>query len=198
MKTDPLSLPPRPRLTQNAVFWPAAGVYLKSTHGHDFTGHSMVVAGIPQELAIDGGLEMRRVIFSGNPVYEDFSLWSDSPFEEVCQKILWGTYGPKGDQPRRWVPLKECETEHLQAILRTQLHVYGGVVERVIKHILKERGVKPAEIEPFKAPVLLPKYQVLVDGDRLCKGVIFAGESPTKKPVKKPIKKPAAKRKARK
>lgn len=108
--------------------------------------------------------------------------------------MLWGTYGPKGDQPRRWVPLKECETDHLQAILRTQPHVYGGVVEKVIKHWLNRRGIEPAALEPFKAPVLLPKYQVLVDGDRLCKGVIFAGESPTKKPIKKP----AAKRKARK
>ena len=163
MKTEPFSPPPRPHLIQNGAYWPAADIYLKSTHTHDFTGHTMVIAGIETDLSIDGGCSYRRVVSSGNPVYEDFSLWSDSPFEEVCRKMLWGTFGPKGDQPLRWVPLKECETDHLQAILKTQLHIYGGVVERVIKHILKERGVKPAALEipgfgpiPETAPVAKP------------------------------------------
>ena len=179
MTTKPLTSPPRAQLTQNAIFWPAAGVYLKSRHTHDFTGHTMVIAGVETSLFLDGGLDYRRVVSSGNPVYEDFCLWSDSPFEEVCRKLLWGTYGPKGDQPRRWVPLKECETDHLQAILRTQLHIYGGVVERVIKHILKERGVKPAALEiPGLGPI--PE------------------DIPVAKPPKKAVKKPFTKQKAKK
>lgn len=146
--TDTPYKPERPSLTQNALWWPAAGVYLKSTHTHDFTGHEIEIApGLKQSLSLDGGCSYSRVVSSGNPVYQDFSLWEDSPFEEVCQKMLWGTYGKNGDQPRRWVPLRECETEHLQAILRTQLHIYGGIIEKVIKHILKERGVKPASLE---------------------------------------------------
>lgn len=139
--------PARPSLTQNAIFWPAAEIYLKSTHVHDYVEHSAVIGGIPMTLANDGGLEYRRTVSSGGPLWEDFSLWEDSPFELVASRLLWGTYGPNGDQPRRWVPLKECETEHLQAILKTQLHVYGGIIEKVIKHILKERGVKPAALE---------------------------------------------------
>jgi hypothetical protein len=110
--------------------------------------------GMPQELAVDGGLEYSRIISSGNPVYQDFSLWEDSPFKLVADRLLWGTYGPKGDQPLRWVPLKECETEHLQAILKTQPHVYGGIYggifEQVIKHWLNKRGVKPAALEILK------------------------------------------------
>lgn len=139
----------RPQLSQNAIFWPATGVYLKSIHVHDYTCHSDVVMGICQEVCCDGGLEYRRVCQSGNPVYQDFSLWSDSPFELVADRLLWGTYGPKGDQPRRWVPLKECETDHLQAILRTQPHVYGTIMEKIIKHILKERGVEPFDFLQF-------------------------------------------------
>lgn len=152
MRSEPFT-PSRPQLTQNALFWPAAGIYLKSTHVHDYVGHEIeLFPGAKQGLHLDGGCEYSRVVSSGNPVYEDFSLWEDSPFEDVCQKMLWGTYGKNGDQPLRWVPLKECETEHLQAILKTQLHIYGGIIEKVIKHILKERGVKPAGLEVSGEP----------------------------------------------
>lgn len=143
LMSEPFS-PSRPQLTQNALFWPAAGVYLKSTHVHDYVGQDIEIApGLKQSLALDGGLEYSRVVSSGNPVYEDFSLWKDSPFDMVADRFLWGAYGPNGDQPLRWVPLKECETDHLQAILRTQLHIYGTVVDKVIRHWLSQRGVKP-------------------------------------------------------
>lgn len=174
--------PEKPRLTQNALFWPAAGIYLKSAHVHDYVEHSAVIGGVPMTLANDGGLEYRRTVSSGNPVYEDFSLWEDSPFDMVASRLLWGTFGPKGDQSRRWVPLKECETEHLQAILKTQLHIYGTVIEKVIKHWLKDRGVKPA----------LPSFaQLCVDLTEALDKIGSAKESA--KPAKKP-----AKRKARK
>jgi hypothetical protein len=174
--------PAKPRLTQNALHWPAAGVYLKSTHVHDYVSHSEVINGIPMSLGNDGGLEYRRTTFSGNPVYEDFSLWSDSSFDMVAERLLWGTHGPKGDQPLRWVPLKECETDHLQAILRTQLHVYGGVVEKVIKHWLKVRKVKPERLDAIMMLKVLEPFSEdsIVDA------------------LKKSRKKPAAKRKARK
>ena len=182
MKIDSFGPLLRPQMIQNAAFWPAAGIYLKSIHTHDFTGHTMVIAGVETSLALDGGLDYRRVISSGNPVYEDFSLWSDSPFDMVAERLLWGTYGPKGDQPRRWVPLKECETDHLQAILRTQPHVYGGIVERVIKHILKERGVKPERLDDVVVLLALEPFS----------------EDSIANALKKDRKKPAAKRKARK
>ena len=168
-------------MIQNAAFWPAAGIYLKSIHTHDFTGHTMAIAGVETSLALDGGLDYRRVISSGNPVYEDFSLWSDSPFDMVAERLLWGTYGPKGDQPRRWVPLKECETDHLQAILRTQPHVYGGVVEKVIKHWLNWRGVKPERLDDVVVLLALEPFS----------------EDSIANALKKGRKKPAAKRKAR-
>lgn len=185
-------------LIQNAVYWPIANLYIKSTHQHDYTGHSVVISGVKTDLFLDGGLDYRRVVSSGNPVYKDFSLYTDSPFELVVERLLWGSYGKNGDQPLRWVPLKECETEHLQAILKTQLHVYGGVVERVIKHILKERGVKPAALEiPGLGPIPedIPRSQISALG-QLCKDL---GETHLNLPQKraKAAKKPV-KRKTRK
>lgn len=183
--------PERPRLTQNALWWPAAEVYLKSTHVHDYVGHEIeLFPGARQSLALDGGCEYSRVVSSGNPVYEDFSLWEDSPFELVAERLLWGTFGPKGDQPRRWVPLKKCETDHLQAILRTQPHVYGTVIERVIKHWLTARGVTPF------SPIAIANPSAVSAFAQLCRDL---GQlSPEKygkhaKPAKKPVKRKACK-----
>ena len=80
------------------------------------------------------------------------------------KKLLWGTYGKGGvehcagtcsEHQLRWVPLDGCETDHLQAILRTQ-RIPEQYTE-AIHGILKERGVKPdkwsfeAESEFFHA-----------------------------------------------
>ena len=58
--------------------------------------------------------------------------------------LLWGTYGESGLEPLRWVPLRDCDTDHLQSILRTQAHVYEDNPQAVarlkaIKAILKSR-----------------------------------------------------------
>lgn len=135
-------------LIQNAIYWPAAGLYLKSSHQHDYFERSIELSmGLRQSIAIDGGTAYRRLITSGNPVYEDFSLYEDSPFDMVADRFLWGTYGKDGKGPFKWVPLKECETDHLQAILKTQIHVYGTISEKVIKHWLNVRSVKPEGLE---------------------------------------------------
>ena len=35
---------------------------------------------------------------------------------------MWGTFGKNGDQPCKFVLIKDLETEHIEAILRTQKH----------------------------------------------------------------------------
>jgi hypothetical protein len=37
-------------------------------------------------------------------------------FEWRVENAIWGTNGPKGDQPTRYVLLKDCELDHLQKI----------------------------------------------------------------------------------
>lgn len=57
--------------------------------------------------------------------------------------LLWGTYGKSGKEPLKWVKLGDCDTEHLQNILRTQAHVYApSPVADVIKRILIHRDAK--------------------------------------------------------
>lgn len=44
-------------------------------------------------------------------------LTSDMTVEEVKDLMMWGTYGINGDQPLKWIPMKDLTLEHLEAIL---------------------------------------------------------------------------------
>ena len=74
-------------------------------------------------------------------------IWDESKYEDKTtfeykkKYATWGTYGPKGDQPRRTVMLTEAETDHLQKILTTQIHI-GKETTEIIKSILKDRGIE--------------------------------------------------------
>jgi hypothetical protein len=73
--------------------------------------------------------------------------------EEAKQLAVWGTYGLdalphcQGRCPVHqlvWRRLIDCNTEHLQAILRTQPQVYGSCdYAAIIYSILEDRGIKP-------------------------------------------------------
>jgi len=82
---------------------------------------------------------------SGKFAYEDWSLTEKDPFSLIAERLLWKTCGPEGKEPGRWVPLLECETSHLEAILKTQRHIKGTLVERVVCYLLEKRknGYKP-------------------------------------------------------
>ena len=68
------------------------------------------------------------------------------------RELLWGTYGKGGvehcvgtcpEHQLRWKKLTDCDTDHLQAILRTQR--IPPYYTEAIHAILAERGVKPDE-----------------------------------------------------
>jgi hypothetical protein len=70
---------------------------------------------------------------------------TSTDFEHEKNTALWGTYGKNSDQPLRWKKLVDCDTDHLQNILRTQKHIYRTVYFDYIVSILKDRGETPAE-----------------------------------------------------
>ena len=71
------------------------------------------------------------------------------------RKTLWGTYGKGGIEhcdgtcplhQLRWKRLEDCDTEHLQAILRTQRQVHEHpALKKVIEELLFERGASAPE-----------------------------------------------------
>ena len=80
--------------------------------------------------------------------YPTFTIVAD--IEDAKQVARWGTYGKSGSDPLKWKKLIDCETEHLEAILRTQPHIkqYSGLKE-IIESILEDRkNPKPPEVKP--------------------------------------------------
>jgi len=52
----------------------------------------------------------------------------------------WGTRGKSGVEPLRYVLLKDCDTDHLQAILENCGYISSDY-RVIIKSILSDRGV---------------------------------------------------------
>ena len=130
------------RIIQHAVYVPEHKQYYKSGSLRDY-----VHIDFPKDkkyFYIDGGSECSRsggdfdLIKDGRII--DFSLYEKDPFEKIVKRFLWGTYGKSGTGKFKWVLLVDCDTDHLKAILETQIHIRGGIIEKIVKHILKERN----------------------------------------------------------
>ncbi len=131
---------PNRRIVQNAVYLPEPDVYLVSRDRHDFCAHTWVdKQGVKRTYHVDGGTAYLK---RGGDLDEveaiDWCIHSDDPFEVYRDKLLWGTRGVKGDQPLRWVLLKDCSLRHLRAIQRTQPQIVGTEVERVVDWWVRE------------------------------------------------------------
>lgn len=139
--------PPHRQLAQNALRIPlkdGSYHYLTSRSVHDYVTFGRG----KKEVSCDGGLEYCH--WGGNPgTYEDWCLYTDSPFDLFCTRLLWGTYGLNPTRERLlqghlWKPLAECDLDHLKAIKATQTHIRGKLVERVVDHwiAVKESAIR--------------------------------------------------------
>lgn len=132
------------RLIQNAIRIVEDGKIIKSCHVHDYVTHTTPSG---KQYMLDGGTEYVRSSLWQPGEVEELYLTTENSVEEVMDKLVWGTYGPKGDQPLRWVLLKECSTDHLQAILKVPN--LSPIVKDAIEGILTKRiAVETAEPKP--------------------------------------------------
>ena len=78
-----------------------------------------------KEYMVDGGNDyLRRNVYEDAP-YDELTIYSDDSFDVIRRSLHWGTYGPKGDQPKRYVALFDLSNDHIRAILDTQQQVQG-------------------------------------------------------------------------
>ena len=118
------------------------GTVLVSKHVHDFVKHKDKL--LDTEVGIDGGLAYLRRI--GSLAFcVDLSVTTKDDFEVVREVFTWGSYGKDGKQPRTEVKLKDMTTEHIQAILDTQRHIRGTVVEQLFKQELLYRSFQQGQ-----------------------------------------------------
>jgi hypothetical protein len=125
------------RIISNRIRTPD-GTILESRHRHDYVTY---VDKNGKEYMVDGGLEyLRRNVHDDAP-YEELSVYDDAPYALIREVFKWGTRGKGGRQPLTFVPLKDLTTEHIEAILETQIHIS----ERIRKLFINEltfRGVE--------------------------------------------------------
>jgi hypothetical protein len=101
-------------LIQNAIQLIHNGEIVVSSHVHDFQSRTLPDGYV---VGIDGGLEYVRCMGSFVNRAESLSLYSSSPFDEIIDKIVWGTGGVDERNPLKYVFLKDCGTQYLRAML---------------------------------------------------------------------------------
>jgi len=100
------------RLIYNAIKTPD-GTILVSYNRHDFKTHLDVNK---EEYMIDGGLDYIRTSINKQPA-EDLSVYSDAPFEKIREVLHRGGRGVDGNEPLKYVPLKDIDDDWLEAII---------------------------------------------------------------------------------
>lgn len=124
------------RIIQNAVRVLEDGTWIKSTGIHDFVTH-VTTSGI--ETSVDGGLFYLKRCYRDPKDFEEWSLFDTDSFETQANLFLWKTFGKDGKEPGYWVPLSQCELDHLKAIRDTQLHIKGSLIEKIVLHWIAEK-----------------------------------------------------------
>lgn len=105
-------------LIQNAVKIYDGGliVYLTSSYRHDYVTYK----GVSGSVSVDGGLDYAKRAYDTDDSlrWEEWSLYEDSTLDEMVNMMIWGTRGKKNDEPLKYVLLNECETDHLENIIK--------------------------------------------------------------------------------
>ncbi len=120
--------------------------YLKSTHRHDYVSHKFKDG---SSIFLDGGDKFNDggYYFRSNGslnrqgLCENWCLNEECDFLTIKNKLLWGTRGKDGKEKLKYVPLVECETSHLQAILDNVPNI-NDLHKSVIEAILEDRTIE--------------------------------------------------------
>ena len=99
-------------LIYNAIQTPD-GTILQSKHRHDYRSYNDANG---KTYVIDGGLEYIRSTIHADQT--SLALYDDEVHAVQAHYLTWGTFGIRGDQPRRDIRIAEMETAHLEAVLR--------------------------------------------------------------------------------
>lgn len=103
-----------PRLLLNRIRTPD-GKILESRDRHDYRTY-LDANGL--KYMVDGGNDyLRRNVHKEAP-YEEISLYTDTPHEELRRELTWGTYGESKDYSEiDYVKIKNLSTRHINNIL---------------------------------------------------------------------------------
>lgn len=125
----------------NAIKTPD-GTVLWCKHRHDFKNYFDSVSN--EVYFNDGGESYVRRSVNSVP-YEDLAVWVDTDNPKLTTAVrsapFWRSYGKNGEflPDGVYLSLDKMETEHIEAILETQGHIQGSVIEELFKLELNKR-----------------------------------------------------------
>ena len=108
------------------------GTILQSYNRHDYKTHLDAKTG--ETYMVDGGLDYCRGIINVVPA-EDLCVYVGDDFQHIRAAFSWGTRGKDGRQPLKYVPMKDLDTDHIQAILDTQYQIPGYIRNQFVMEL---------------------------------------------------------------
>ena len=119
-----------PRIIYNAIRTPD-GTVLESLHRHDYREY---IDANGLEYMVDGGREYLRRTIQDTAPYEELSVYDNEPIEKIREVFYWGTYGKKGDEPKKMKGLAEMSDDHIKAIIRDGIYGWNDLMERELQY----------------------------------------------------------------
>jgi len=115
------------------------GTILTSYNRHNYVEYKDSIT--KEVLMVDGGTDyLRRNIGT----YEELSVYDDGSHLTRRSAVHWGTRGKDGKQPLVYKLLKDLDSDHIEAILKTQ-HQISDFYREIFKNELKYRFDEQAE-----------------------------------------------------
>ena len=115
------------------------GTILTSYNRHDYLTHKDTIT--KEVLMVDGGNDYARRHVG---TYEELSVYDDGSHLTRRSALHWGTRGKDNKQPLTYKPIKDLDSDHIEAILRTQTQL-SEFYKEVFKDELKYRFDEKAE-----------------------------------------------------
>ena len=115
------------------------GTILTSYNRHNYVEYKDTIT--KEVLMVDGGTDYLR---RNMGTYEELSVYDDGTHLTRRSAVHWGTRGKDGRQPLVYKPIKDLDSDHIEAILKTQ-HQISDFYKEILKDELKYRFDEQAE-----------------------------------------------------
>jgi len=90
---------------------------------------------------IGGGTKFLRRV-SKNKDYKELSIFNTDHIKKIRDFFEWGTYGKDGNEPLKYIKLKDMEEEHIQNILKTQKNINENTISIFLREIEYRKYLK--------------------------------------------------------
>lgn len=138
----------KPIIIRNAIMTPDQ-TFLWSRHVHDYVIHIDTITG--EEYMVDGGNQYLRRSVNIVPA-EDFTVTMDDKFTLIRYAFVWRSYGKNGEHRPYGIYTSLCDmdTEHIESILNTQVHIRGTYIEELMIAELQYRKCGTLRLDMFQ------------------------------------------------